>query len=81
MRVNSMGMCLAEKKKKYAEHAANFTQCGEGVPERTKGYFGSHLGAVSKILHVRLVTAPLKLGILTPSRDTTSKSLPARTQT
>lgn len=25
--------------------------CGEGVPERTKGYFGSHLGAVSKILH------------------------------
>jgi hypothetical protein len=27
--------------------------CGEGVPERTKGYFGSHLGAVSKLLHVR----------------------------
>ncbi|GAB7352666.1 hypothetical protein MBLNU459_g3030t1 [Dothideomycetes sp. NU459] len=25
--------------------------CGEGVPERTKGYFGSHLGAVSKLLH------------------------------
>jgi drebrin-like protein len=27
-------------------------QCGEGVPERTKGYFTSHLAAVSKILHV-----------------------------
>lgn len=26
--------------------------CGEGVPERTKGYFTSHLAAVSKILHV-----------------------------
>ncbi|KAF2836456.1 hypothetical protein M501DRAFT_939401 [Patellaria atrata CBS 101060] len=25
--------------------------CGEGVPERTKGYFGSHLGAVAKLLH------------------------------
>ncbi|KAF1996815.1 hypothetical protein P154DRAFT_622880 [Amniculicola lignicola CBS 123094] len=25
--------------------------CGEGVPERTKGYFGSHLGVVSKLLH------------------------------
>ena len=25
--------------------------CGEGVPERTKGYFGSHLAAVSKLLH------------------------------
>merc|ERR1711939_405916 len=25
--------------------------CGEGVPERTKGYFTSHLAAVSKILH------------------------------
>lgn len=28
--------------------------CGEGVPERTKGYFTSHLSAVSKFLHVRL---------------------------
>lgn len=28
-------------------------QCGEGVPERTKGYFTSHLAAVSKVLHVR----------------------------
>ena len=27
--------------------------CGEGVPERTKGYFTSHLAAVSKTLHVR----------------------------
>ena len=26
--------------------------CGEGVPERTKGYFTSHLSAVSRILHV-----------------------------
>ncbi|KAI1258366.1 hypothetical protein F5Y18DRAFT_434411 [Xylariaceae sp. FL1019] len=25
--------------------------CGEGVPERTKGYFTSHLNAVSKVLH------------------------------
>lgn len=26
--------------------------CGEGVPERTKGYFTSHLAAVAKFLHV-----------------------------
>ena len=26
--------------------------CGEGVPERTKGYFTSHLAAVAKVLHV-----------------------------
>ena len=26
--------------------------CGEGVPERTKGYFTSHLAAVAKTLHV-----------------------------
>lgn len=25
--------------------------CGEGVPERTKGYFTSHMNAVSKVLH------------------------------
>lgn len=25
--------------------------CGEGVPERTKGYFTSHLNAVSRLLH------------------------------
>ena len=27
--------------------------CGEGVPERTKGYFTSHQAAVSKVLQVR----------------------------
>ena len=27
--------------------------CGEGVPERTKGYFTSHLAVVSKTLQVR----------------------------
>lgn len=32
--------------------------CGEGVPERTKGYFTSHLATVSKVLHVR--TEPRK---------------------
>ena len=26
--------------------------CGEGVPERTKGYFTSHLAAVAKVFHV-----------------------------
>jgi len=26
--------------------------CGEGVPERTKGYFTNYLAAVSKALHV-----------------------------
>ncbi len=26
--------------------------CGEGVPERTKGYFTSHFAAVSRVLHV-----------------------------
>ena len=26
--------------------------CGEGVPERTKGYFTSHLTAVARLLHV-----------------------------
>ena len=30
--------------------------CGEGVPERTKGYFTSHLNAVSKTLHVGHLT-------------------------
>lgn len=29
--------------------------CGEGVPERTKGYFTSHLAAVAKVLHVGFV--------------------------
>lgn len=32
--------------------------CGEGVPERNKGYFTSHLAAVSKLLHVH---APMHL--------------------
>ena len=32
--------------------------CGEGVPERTKGYFTSHLAAVSKLLHVRPSSQP-----------------------
>jgi drebrin-like protein len=27
--------------------------CGEGVPERTKGYFTSHLAAVAKVLQAR----------------------------
>jgi hypothetical protein len=35
----------------YVRSADRF-KCGEGVPERTKGYFTSHLVAVSKILHV-----------------------------
>jgi hypothetical protein len=34
------------------ELRADRFKCGEGVPERTKGYFTSHLAAVSKILHV-----------------------------
>lgn len=32
--------------------------CGEGVPERTKGYFTSHLASVSKFLHVRPCLIP-----------------------
>lgn len=32
--------------------------CGEGVPERTKGYFTSHTAAVSKVLHVHLCLRP-----------------------
>ena len=52
--------------------------CGEGVPERTKGYFTSHLASVSKFLHVSLHPT-----ILCPShtdlvdiRDITSKLPP-----
>lgn len=49
--------------------------CGEGVPERTKGYFTSHLAAVSKLLHVSrfldrrpcVVKADLASGISCPS--------------
>lgn len=32
--------------------------CGEGVPERTKGYFTNHLAAVSKVLHVCCSSSP-----------------------
>lgn len=40
--------------------------CGEGVPERTKGYFGSHLAAVAKLLHVsRSCITPVPLSPLT----------------
>lgn len=35
--------------------------CGEGVPERTKGYFTSHLATVSKTLHVSEVGSRLLL--------------------
>ena len=38
--------------KRVCEVRADRFKCGEGVPERTKGYFTSHLAAVSKILHV-----------------------------
>ena len=35
--------------------------CGEGVPERTKGYFTSYLSVVSKFLHVSNPVAQLKV--------------------
>ena len=35
--------------------------CGEGVPERTKGYFTSHLAAVAKFLHVRSFLSLIQL--------------------
>ena len=47
--------------------------CGEGVPERTKGYFGSHLAAVAKLLHVsnsfscRGLTTLTQLGLSRPN--------------
>ena len=34
--------------------------CGEGVPERTKGYFTSYSNAVVKVLHVGLPRADAK---------------------
>lgn len=37
--------------------------CGEGVPERTKGYFTSHLSAVSRVLHVRFPEFPIYIYI------------------
>ena len=54
--------------------------CGEGVPERTKGYFGSHLAAVGKLFHVS--NPCLVLADYTDTlRDITSKSLPGRIET
>lgn len=35
--------------------------CGEGVPERTKGYFTSHLAAVSKVLHASRFSPSISL--------------------
>lgn len=32
--------------------------CGEGVPERTKGYFTSHLAAITKFFDVRFPSSP-----------------------
>ena len=40
------------KRRVRRNQSSNPRQCGEGVPERTKGYFTSHLNAVSKLLHV-----------------------------
>lgn len=39
--------------------------CGEGVPERTKGYFTSHLASVSKFLHVSKFEAS-RLSLVSP---------------
>ena len=39
--------------------------CGEGVPERTKGYFTSHLATVSKTLHVSAKITGLECATLT----------------
>ena len=54
--------------------------CGEGVPERTKGYFTSHLAAVSKTLHVsggHFTRLPMVL-VLIYERATTFKSQPVQ---
>ena len=49
--------------------------CGEGVPERTKGYFNSHLATVGRFLQVRDSTVYTVISKLTtPRRDTMSKS-------
>lgn len=55
--------------------------CGEGVPERTKGYFTSHLAAVSKLLQVRMVVSVVFKVVLTYDRGTTFKSRLDRTET
>lgn len=48
--------------------------CGEGVPERTKGYFNSHLAAVGRFLQVRDSTAHVVISKLTtPHRGTMSR--------
>jgi hypothetical protein len=52
-----------------------FFQCGEGVPERTKGYFTSHLAAASKVLRVCLVPRLENLEAYSSFRDITFKSL------
>ena len=56
--------------------------CGEGVPERTKGYFASHQQAVAKVLQVRAIREPVckRLTSLRSSR-TMCKSVPAPTVT
>lgn len=48
--------------------------CGEGVPERTKGYFTSHMTAVAKLLHVS--DEQRSFSMRSPrSRDTTYRLL------
>ena len=54
--------------------------CGEGVPERTKGYFTSHLNTVSRLLHVRY-RLPVGGRILRLDRATTFRSPLAPTAT
>jgi hypothetical protein len=54
--------------------------CGEGVPERTKGYFTSHLSAVTKFLSVGAPLSSLderNILILGYSRTTMFRSLHA----
>jgi hypothetical protein len=51
----------------------DLSQCGEGVPERTKGYFGSHLGVVSKLLHVCRKASIYGQHLLILARDITSR--------
>ena len=56
--------------------------CGEGVPERTKGYFTSHLAAVSKVLHVRGIFQRSGDGQLADrERDTMCRSQHDQTET
>ncbi|KAJ5359871.1 Dynamin [Penicillium concentricum] len=62
--------------------------CGEGVPERTKGYFTSHLATVSKFLHGYHVQVTARAdGDLTPEgivqrvADSSGSNKPAFTPT